>query len=105
MDINEQRLKELIQKGIGELISIIPGKSNAVTMTKIEDGCSIYMGGEKANFAFCEVRLLGEAPYENKASFYQAVRKLLIELLDIKEIYLNYVVFNEWGSRDTFRQI
>ena len=97
--------KEIIQKEIGRLISIIPGKSSPVTMIKIEDCCDMYMGEDKANYAFCEVRLLGEAPYENKNEFYQAFRKLLIEQIGIKEIYFNYVVFNEWGSRDSFRQL
>ena len=97
--------KEVIQKEIGQLISIIPGKSSPVTMIKIEDNCSMYMGEEKDNWCFCEVRLLGEAPYENKSEFYLKLRQFLKEQLDIREIYLNYVVFNEWGSRDNFRQL
>ncbi|MCL1830036.1 MAG: hypothetical protein FWG21_01245 [Oscillospiraceae bacterium] len=97
--------KEVLQKKIGQLISIIPGKSSPVTMIKIEDDCDMYMGEEKANWAFCEVRLLGEAPYECKNEFYLKFRQLLKEQIDIKEIYLNYVVFNEWGSRDNFRHL
>lgn len=97
--------KEIVQKEIGNLISIIPGKSSKVTMIKIEDNCDMYMGEEKANWAFCEVRLLGEAPYESKNEFYLKLRQFLIDTLDITEIYLNYLVFNEWGSRDTFRQL
>lgn len=97
--------KDLIQKEIGNLISIIPGKSSPVTMIKIEDDCDMYMGEEKGNYIFCEVRLLGEAPYENKSEFYLKLRAFLKEQLDFKEIYLNYVVFNEWGARDSFRQL
>lgn len=97
--------KDIVQKEIGRLISIIPGKSSPVTMIKIEDDCDMYMGEEKANWAFCEVRLLGEAPYENKSEFYLKLRQLLIEQLDIKEIYFNYIVFNEWGSKDNYRQL
>ena len=102
--VSEEK-KNIIQKEIGRLISIIPGKSSPVTMIKIEDGCDMYMGEEKDNWAFCEIRLLGEAPYESKSEFYLKLRELLKEQLNIREIYLNYVVFNEWGARESFRQL
>lgn len=104
-DTVSKEKKDVIQNEIGNLISIIPGKSSPVTMIKIEDGCDMYMGAEKANWCFCEVRLLGEAPYESKSEFYLKLRQLLKDELNIKEIYLNYVVFNEWGSRENFRQL
>ncbi len=97
--------KDLLQKKIGELISIIPGKNIDNCMTRIEDCCNLYMGGKSANAVFCEIRLLGNAPHEKKSELYDEIAKLFAEQLGADTLYLNYHVFTEWGSGDSYRML
>ena len=97
--------KHVLQQQIGSLITIIPGKTPEGTMIKIEDCCDIFMGGASAKAAFCEIRLLGSAPVQNKAELYEKIYNLLTDQLDIEKLYFNYSVFEEWGSGDTFRTL
>lgn len=97
--------KETLQKEIGRLISIIPGKNIDNCMTKIEGGCDMYMSGEQKKAAFCEIRLLGAAPHEKKCELYQALLALFTEVLGIETLYLNYIIFTEWGSGNTYRKL
>ena len=95
--------KDVLQREIGNLISIIPGKNIDNTMTKLEGGCDIFMAGSPRKAVFCEIRLLGEAPQENKAELYGKLKDLFFDQLGIETLYLNFNVFSEWGSADAYR--
>lgn len=43
--IMKQNEKEQLKAKMGELITLIPGKSEAVTMVSVSDECSLYLGG------------------------------------------------------------
>lgn len=94
--------KEQLKSKIGEIITLIPGKTEEVTMVDISGGNSLYLGGRSLeNGAFVDVRLKGKAEFKPKALFTEAVFKTLKELFDSsdKDIYLNITEFENWGYR------
>ena len=96
----DPRQKEQIKARMGEIITLIPGKSEAVTMVDVSGGHSLYLGGRPLeNGAFVEVRLLGKAEQKAKEAFTEAVFKSLKELAGSpeKEVYLTISEFDNWG--------
>ena len=97
----EESQKEQIKSELGSLITLIPGKSEAVTMVRIEDGCTLYKGGRALdNGAFVEVRLLGKAPVYSEEQFTQAVFEMLENQLgtESRDVYLNIMEMERWGT-------
>jgi len=87
-----------IQKEIGRIISIIPGKSIDNCMIQIFGDCKTFMGGKPANATFCEIRMLGKAPADKKKEFTEELNKALIaELGDVDMQFLNIQEYFEWG--------
>ena len=97
--------KHVIQEEIGKLISIIPGKTAAGTMIRIEGDCDISMGGVQSKSAFCEIRIFGQAPLECKEELHSRLYQLFHDELDIESLYLNFCVFEEWGSGAAYRSM
>ena len=95
-----------IQKEIGRLIAIIPGKTIENCMTQITGDCKTFMGGVPVNGTFCEVRMLGKAPAESKKEFTQELDKMLIaELEGLDKLYINFQEYFEWGVRSNYREV
>lgn len=95
-----------LKAGIGGIVNLLPGKSEAVLMLDIESGKSFYQGGEKLdNAAFVDVRLWGHILFDDKAAFTKAMYKLFAEQLGTPEnqLILNYVEFNDWATRGELR--
>lgn len=90
--------KEQLQKEVGEIMPLIPGKNIANTMQHIDDGCDIYMNGEKITGAFVDARLYQAAPKEAKAAWNDAICALLKKHGIDGRIYLNITEKDEWGS-------
>jgi phenylpyruvate tautomerase PptA (4-oxalocrotonate tautomerase family) len=94
--------KEQIKARMGKIITLVPGKSEEVTMIDISGSHSLYMGGRALeNGAFVDIRLKGKADIKGKEDLTEAVFKSLKELLGTKEedIYLNITEFDNWGSK------
>lgn len=97
--LNPQQ-KEQIKSKMGEIITLIPGKTESVTMVDISCGHSLYMGGKVLpSGAFVEIRLLGKAELKYKEKLTEAVFKSLKELADApeKDVYVNIIEFENWG--------
>ena len=93
--------KEAVKSELGSLITLVPGKSEAVTMVRIEEGCTLYKGGRALdNGAFVDVRLLGKAPVHSEEQFTQAVFKMLENQLGTEpgDVYLNIMEMERWGT-------
>ena len=93
--------KDEIKNRMGELISLIPGKSEAVTMVGITDNFNLYFGGQTLdNGAFIEVRLFGNAEIKNKESLTTAIFEAMKDLLGTapENIYLNILEMQNWGT-------
>ena len=97
--------KEAIKAAFGSLITIIPEKSEAVTMVDFSDSRTIYMAGKKVEGAFIDVRLWKKADFEAKKQFTEKTFEMLEKELGLKKenMYLNITEFDEWGSRGTYK--
>ena len=90
-----------IKEKLGELISIIPGKSESSLMIHIEDNQVMYFRGKDDPCMMISVRLYHEADYDSKRKFYQEVTQYLESCTDIK-VGNQYLTFNEyqhWGLK------
>jgi phenylpyruvate tautomerase PptA (4-oxalocrotonate tautomerase family) len=93
--------KDALKSGMGQVITMIPGKTEEVTMVRIEDGCALWKGGSALESgAFVEVRLYGKAPMADKQRFTEAAFSMLENKAGIspKETYLNILEMDSWGS-------
>ncbi|MCL1828081.1 MAG: hypothetical protein FWG32_01145 [Oscillospiraceae bacterium] len=93
--------KNELQRRIGDLMSLIPGKSAGNTMICISDGCALYMGGEKIEGAFADIRFYKPSTPEAKKTFIEQFNLLLKSDLDIEPdlIYMNIVELPGWGAK------
>ena len=96
---------ERLQKEIGRIISIIPGKTIDNCMIQITGDVKTYMGGSASNSTFCEIRMFGKAPGEAKKEFNGELHKVLAaELEGLGMLYVNYQEYFEWGIGPNFRE-
>jgi phenylpyruvate tautomerase PptA (4-oxalocrotonate tautomerase family) len=96
----EKKQKEAIKSGLGKAIALLPGKSEKILMVDISDGHSIYFGGEEAERAYVDVRIMKSGDFEQKDAFTRAVFDLLYETIGLKDSDI-FVIINEydmWGG-------
>lgn len=91
-----------LQKEIGRIIAIIPGKTIDNCMTSIEGGAHMFMSAKPAKAVFCEVRMYGEAPKEAKAQVTAELQALFTNELEAEKVYINYLESTEWGSNGRY---
>ena len=84
---------------LGELIEIIPGKTEAWLMLNFIDGCKMAFKGDAAPCAIIEVKIFGSAPDSALDEFTEAATKAIAPLLSIPSdrIYIKYESCNSWG--------
>ena len=99
----EQKLA--IKSGLGEKISIIPGKIEKALMVDISENHTMFMGGEERPLAFVDVRCYGETELQYKTEFTEAVFEILQSATELtaRDIYLNHTDFANWGTRGTLK--
>jgi phenylpyruvate tautomerase PptA (4-oxalocrotonate tautomerase family) len=96
--------REAIKKRLGELISIVPGKSESVLMIKFDDSsCMYYSGTAKAKAAYVDIRIHGSATQEQKKQLIENVFELFREQLGIesKDVFITISEFENWGFEGT----
>ena len=97
----EKEQKDAIKKRLGEIVSILPKKSEENLMVDISDEHTIYFKGkELAKGAWVDTRVYGAVDFEPKAAFTREVYKLLGEILGVTEQEA-YVVIGEYDVRGT----
>ncbi len=96
----EDTKKDQLKAKLGELITLIPGKTEAVTMVDIADKRTIYKDGKPINGGFIEVRLYGPAEQASKEAMTEAMFSAMEQLLGVKpqDLYLNIFEMNSWGT-------
>lgn len=95
---NEQ--KTALKEAFGRDIELIPGKSEAWLMLKIEGGCYMAFGGKtEPGAAMVKVSLLGKATREVYDSLTAKICEDVSRILDIPtdRIYVNYAEYSTWG--------
>jgi len=91
-----------LQKEIGRIIALIPGKTIDNCMTEIAGDARMFMSGKPAKAVFCEVRMYGEAPKEAKAQVVQELQALFTGELAAEKVYINFSESHEWGSNGRY---
>ena len=97
---------EKIQKEIGRIVAVIPGKNIDNCMTQIIGDCPTFMSGKASNSTFCEIRMLGKAPAEAKKEFAAGLNELLsAELEGLDKLYINFQEYTEWAVGSNYIEV
>ena len=91
--------KEEIKAEFGQLICTL-NKSETYLMVGIEDGCDLWLGGEKLEKgAYVAVSLYGSAPKEAYDRLTGQICAMLSEKLGIpgSAVYVTYHPVSDWG--------
>ncbi|MDE6625529.1 MAG: hypothetical protein K2K56_04050 [Lachnospiraceae bacterium] len=99
VSISEEQEKELKTR-LGQIISLIPGKSEAWLMTGFQDNYHLYFRGDNSQpVAFIEVKVFGR----NNPGAFEAMTaeicKIFGDVLGIASdhIYIKYEAVSDWG--------
>ncbi len=98
--------KQALKEGLGQLIALIPGKSEEKLMIGLQDAQDLYFRGEeKDSAAFVEVRLKDKADWDDKAKLTEGIFNLLEKKAGIPKdcAYINIMEFDCWGSRGVLK--
>lgn len=99
VSISEEQEKELKTR-LGQIISLIPGKSETWLMTGFQDNYHLYFRGDNSQpMAFIEVKVFGAS---NPAAFdamTAEICKIFGDVLGIApdHIYIKYQAVSDWG--------
>lgn len=92
--------KEQVKKRLGEVITLLPGKSENWLMVGFEDNYDLYFqGNQKEPTAFVEVKIYGGASAESYNKLTGAICQIYTEELGIpaNRIYVKYEGVENWG--------
>lgn len=97
--------QEAVKTSIGQLIEILPGKSEKVLMIRMDDDQRMYFRGVPENCAYVNVCLFLMSPDEKKGEFARAFVASLSELagIDTANIFLSFSEFGNWCSGGVFK--
>lgn len=97
--------KRALAAGVAALVPILPDKPGDRAIVQIDDGRSLYRGGEPADCAFMETRLYGKTPKPYLRAYTEKLFKLFEEQLGYagNQIYFNILELDHWGSKGTLR--
>lgn len=99
VSVSEEQERELKTR-LGQIISLIPGKSESWLMTGFQDNYHLYFRGDNSQpIAFIEVKVFGK---NNPAAFEAMtaeICKIFGDVLGIApdHIYIKYEAVSEWG--------
>ena len=92
--------KERIRRRLGQLIYLIPGKSESVLMIGMMDGVSMCFGGDGVEgCAMVQVHLHGQCPMEAKAALTETILAFMAEALQLSpdRMFLTLSEYPNWG--------
>lgn len=96
----DEEKKTKIKAELGNLISLIPGKSEAWLMVGFEDSYSLYFKGEKKDkAAFVEIKIFGGADKTSKDKLVSEISSLFEKELEIPKdsIYITIDEVKDWA--------
>ncbi len=97
--------KNAIKAGLGEKITLIPGKTEQALMVDISENHTMYFQGEARALVFADVRCYKTAEFADKKCFTEAVFRLLTEVTGVpqEDIYLSWGEYDTWGVRGSLK--
>jgi phenylpyruvate tautomerase PptA (4-oxalocrotonate tautomerase family) len=97
-----QDKKEELKSALGQIITLIPGKTESVTMVGLLGDYDLYYGGvEVDKGAYVEVKMYKTATTEAKAAVNEGICNLLKSSLaiDLDYVYITFFEQPEWGFK------
>jgi phenylpyruvate tautomerase PptA (4-oxalocrotonate tautomerase family) len=97
--------KDFLKSQLGQLITIIPDKSEDVLMIGINDCFTIYFAGEKKEkSAFVDIKVFGKAETSYKSELTKAIFALFATLFGITgdNLFLTFTESDNWGFKNQF---
>lgn len=94
--------KNDLKSGLGQIITLIPGKTEAVTMVGLIGDYDLYFGGVDVDKgAYVEVKMYKTATSEAKAAINKGICDLLKDTLSVNADYVYITFFEqpEWGFK------
>lgn len=91
---------EAVKSELGKAIALIPGKSEAWLMVKVDDGCKLYFKGtDNKNTAYVEVSIFGSTSKENCEALTGRICEILSDIADIPSdrTYVKFEFSDLWG--------
>ena len=101
-----QEKQEELAKGLGEALSLIPGKDGRGLIVDFEDGKTMFAGGVKQeNMVFADVRYYSNFEYHIKKNFTVAAFEAISKVLGTakEQMFLTISEYNNWGGFGDFR--
>lgn len=91
--------EERLQREFGELICLLPGKSEEWLMTEFSDKCRLHFKGECEGVAIIEISVFGKCEAEDYNKLTKAITNaVFFELLIPGDrIYVKYTECEHWG--------
>lgn len=91
--------KNFIKSKLGDLIKILPGKSEAWLMIDLNDNQTMFFKGSDEKCAIVEVKIYGNAPESSLDKFTGEITSLISTKLgiDSSRIYVAYFPTENWG--------
>lgn len=91
--------KDALSAGLGQKISLLPGKSEAYLMVDISDGHTMYLSGKKGDLAFAGIEIFGSAKPADQKRLTEAVFNALQEHagLGAGQVYVTFTEREHWG--------
>ena len=97
------RQENTIKSKSGELISLIPGKTEKALMIHMEDDQIMYFKGEETPCMMIEINLYKSAEFDDKKKLTEAMIQMIHEKKKIEadNIYVIFHEFDHWGLNQT----
>ena len=97
------RQENTIKSKSGELISLIPGKTEKALMIHMEDDQIMYFKGEVTPCMMIEINLYKSAEFDDKKKLTEAMIQMIHETTKIEadNIYVIFHEFDHWGLNQT----
>lgn len=97
------RQENTIKSKLGELISLIPGKTEKALMIHMEDDQIMYFKGEETPCMMIEINLYKSAKFDDKKKLTEAMIQMIHETTKIEadNIYVIFHEFDHWGLNQT----
>lgn len=97
--------KQELQAKLGDLISILPGKTAEQTLIKISDGCDMYRRGFDGPLCMIEIYLYQMQTFQNKAELSGAIVALLEKDYGVpaSNLYIKFEEMPIWVSNGALK--
>ena len=102
-----KKIKGKIKSEIGQIIELIPSKSESVLMIEIIDELDMAFAGKfQSDLCYVDIRCFGKASFHSNKTFGELLCQKLNRVLGIpiEHIYYTITEYDTWGGKGTLKQ-